>query len=154
MLLCNFETWTLKASTKEKLLIFEMGCLRRIKGVTRRDPIRNVDIRKELKLKIDLVQRIQRKRLRYFGYVNRMTPDRLPHIALFGHVHGEKLERTTRKRWINNLREYGDELGKNIAEACRFAASDREVWRSSVLRLSEYDLMTSSGHLLTNFLAN
>ena len=32
VLLYNSETWTLKESTKKKLLVFEMGCLRRIKG--------------------------------------------------------------------------------------------------------------------------
>ena len=64
--------------------------MRRIKGVTRRDRIRNVDIREELKIKIDVVQRIQRKRLHYFGHVNRMAPNRLPYIALFGHVYIEK----------------------------------------------------------------
>ena len=73
VLLYNSETWTLKESTKKKLLVFEMGCLRRIKGVTRRDRIRNVDIREELKIKIDIVQRIQRKRLRYFGHNEQTT---------------------------------------------------------------------------------
>ena len=123
-----------------------MGCLRRIKGVTRRDRIRNVDIREELKIKIDVIQRIQRKRLRYFGHVNRMAPNRLPYIALFGHVHGQRKRGRPRKRWINNLREDCDELGLNVVEACRLAASDRAVWRSSVLRLSERGLVPSPGH--------
>jgi hypothetical protein len=52
-----------------------MGCLRRIKGITRRNCIRNVDIREEFKIRIDVAQRIQKKKLRYFGHVNRMTPD-------------------------------------------------------------------------------
>ena len=61
MLLYNSEMWTLKESTKKELLVFEMGCLRRIKGVTRRDRIRNVDISEELKIKIDVAQIIQGK---------------------------------------------------------------------------------------------
>ena len=114
-----------------------MGCLRRIKGVTRRDRIRNVDIRAELKINVDIIQRIQRKGLRYFGHVNGMAPSRLPHIALFGHVHGERKRGRPRKRWINNLREDCEEMGLDVVEACRLAASDRDVWRKSVLRLSE-----------------
>jgi len=120
-----------------------MGCLRRIKGVARRDRIRNVDIREELKITIDVVQRIQRKRLRYFGHVCRMSPNRLPYIALFEHGHGERKRGRPRKRWINNLKEDCDELGLNVVEACRLAASDRDVWRSSVLRLSERGLPSS-----------
>ena len=65
VLLYNSETWTLKEATKKKLQVFEMGCLRKIKGVTRRDKIRNVDIRKELGITTDIVQKIQARRLRY-----------------------------------------------------------------------------------------
>ena len=36
-------------------------------------------------MEIDVVQRIQKKRLGYFGHVVRMNPERLPHVALFGH---------------------------------------------------------------------
>ena len=64
-----------------------MGCLRKIKGVTRRDKIRNVDIRKELGITTDIVQKIQARRLRYYGHVVRMKAERLPNIALFGRVH-------------------------------------------------------------------
>ena len=103
----------------------------------------NVDVRAELMVKIDVVQKIQRKRLRYFGHVNRMATDRLPYIALFGRVHGERRRGRPRKRWINNLKEDCGELGMNLVEACRLAASDRDVWRRSVWRLSERGLPSS-----------
>ena len=72
VLLYNSETWTLKATTKKKLLVFVMSCLRTIKG-GRRDRIRNIDIRTEFRVNTDVVQQIQRKRLRYFGHVNIMA---------------------------------------------------------------------------------
>ena len=40
-----------------------MGCLRKIKGVTRRDRIINVDIRKELGITTDIVQYKQEYRV-------------------------------------------------------------------------------------------
>ena len=40
-LLYNSETWTLRETQKQRLRVFEMACLRRIEGVTRRDKIRN-----------------------------------------------------------------------------------------------------------------
>ena len=58
VLLCNSETWTLKETTKKKLLVFETSCLSRIKGAARRDRIRNTDIRAELRVNSDVVQKI------------------------------------------------------------------------------------------------
>ena len=44
-ILCyNSETWTLTAETNRQLRIFEMGCLRRILGVTRRDYISHFEL--------------------------------------------------------------------------------------------------------------
>src|SRR5258706_4338116 len=113
-----------------------MNCLRKIKGITRRDRIRNADVKAELKIDMDIVQRIQRKRLKYFGHVVRMKPDRFPNIALFGHVHGTRKRGRPKKRWKNNLDEDLAQMGLNIVEACSIAASDRDKWRNSVLRLS------------------
>jgi len=48
---------------------FEMGRLRRIMDVTQRDHIKNMDIRANLDITEDIVERIQARRLRYFGHV-------------------------------------------------------------------------------------
>ena len=45
ILFYNSETWTLTAETNRQLRVFEMGYLRRIVDDTRRDHIKNVDIR-------------------------------------------------------------------------------------------------------------
>jgi Reverse transcriptase (RNA-dependent DNA polymerase) len=45
VLLYNSETWSLTEAAKRKLRVFEMGCLRQIKGITRRDRTRNEDIK-------------------------------------------------------------------------------------------------------------
>ena len=140
ILLYNSETWTLREADKGKLRVFEMDCLRKIQGITRRDRKRNDDIRRELGMEIDGVQRIQKKRLGYFGHVVRMNPERLPNVALFGHVHGTRRRGRPKKRWVNNLDEDLDEMGLNIIEACRLAASDRNEWRDAVLGLSERGL--------------
>jgi len=65
ILLYNAETWTLKEEHKRKLKVFEMSDLRRICGITRRDRRRNVDIKQELGVNLDIVQRFQRRRLTY-----------------------------------------------------------------------------------------
>ena len=50
----------------------EMGCLRQVVDVSRRDHIKNEDIRAHLGITQDIVERIQERRLRYFGHVVRM----------------------------------------------------------------------------------
>ena len=69
-----------------------------------------------------------------------MNPERLPNVALFGHVHGKRRRGRPKKRWLNNLDEDLEEMGLNIVEACRLAASDRNGWRDAVLGLSERGL--------------
>ena len=86
VLLYNSETWVLKESDKRVLLAFEMMCLRRIEGISKRDRKRNLDIRKGLGMQTGVVNRIQQRRLRYFGHVARMNCDRYPQIAMPGRV--------------------------------------------------------------------
>jgi hypothetical protein len=140
ILLYNSETWILREADKSKLRVFEMNCLRKIQGVTRKDRKRNDDIRRELGMEIDVVQRIQKKRLGYFGHVVRIKSERLPNVALFGQVHGTRRRGRPKKRWQNNLDEGLDEMGLNIVEACRLAASDRNGWRDAVLGQSQRGL--------------
>ena len=122
---------------QEKLRVFEMSCLRKIKEGTRRDIFRNTEIRRELKVETDVIQRIQRRRLRYFGHVMRMSGERLPAIAFSGNVHGSRKRGRPKKRWEDNLKADLDEMGHTMVEAIRLASSDRDVWRKSVLGLSE-----------------
>jgi Domain of unknown function (DUF6451) len=41
VLLYNSETWTLTEKQIRRLKVFEMACLRKLEGVTRRDGVRN-----------------------------------------------------------------------------------------------------------------
>src|SRR6476469_3530738 len=101
LLLYNSETWTLREDTKQRLRVFEMGCLRRILGVTRRDRIRNAHVRERLNLSTDIVQRVAERRLRFFGYVVRMPAHRLPLVAIQVQVHGKRSRRRSQRRWID-----------------------------------------------------
>src|SRR6476661_600134 len=65
LLLYNSETWTLREDTKQRLTVFEMGCLQRILGVTRTDRIRNAHVRERLNLSTDIVQRVAEQREDY-----------------------------------------------------------------------------------------
>ena len=60
-LLYNTETWTMKEKQKQRLRVFEMACLWKIEGFTRRDRIRNEEIFKRLNIiiGIGLIDRIR-----------------------------------------------------------------------------------------------
>lgn len=131
VLLYNAETWTLKETTKQRLRVFEMSCLRRIGGVTRRDRIRNTTIKERLGVRQDVIQRVAKERLRYFGHVMRMDQHRLPNIALHGRVHGQRNRGRPKKRWLDNIVEDCKELGITLAEAMK-KTRDRDVWRAII----------------------
>jgi len=91
ILLYNAETWTLTEELNKRLRIFKMSCLRRIAGVTRQDCIRNEVIRSNLKIRRDIVQNVQSRRLSYFGHVARMGQNLI-------HCHAWSLEWMQKKR--------------------------------------------------------
>ena len=74
----NTETWTLKEEIKRRLSVFEMTCLRRIEGVTRKDRIRNEQIKERVKCTQDVVSKIQQRRLRYIGHICVVNDERYP----------------------------------------------------------------------------
>src|SRR6218665_3817068 len=104
-ILYNAETWTMKEKQKQRLRVFEMACLRKIEGVTRRDRIRIEEIFNGLNIRIGIIDRIRNKRLRYFGHLNWMKNERYPKIAYNGYVHGTRKRGRQKKRWIDMIRE-------------------------------------------------
>ena len=65
-------------ATKSRLKVFEMACLRKILGVTCRDRTRNAEICSQLNLAKTINQRLQQRRLCYFGHIVRMKDARYP----------------------------------------------------------------------------
>jgi exonuclease III len=129
----NSETWTMKKENVERLKVFEMACLRRIAGISRRDRIRNTDIRQRLGITVDLAQKVQKRRLKYFGHVERMGAERYPHIVLHGRISGVRSRGRPRKRWLDNVEQDCNQRGKTLIEATR-VARDRAEWRVFVSR--------------------
>jgi len=133
IVLYNAETWTLKEEHKRKLRVFEMSVLRRICGITRRDRRRNVDIKQELDVKLDIVQRLQR-RLTYFGHVARVNNSRYANILLHGYGSGQRTRGRPKKKWVDNIKEDCTEIGITINEVMTLTG-DRNTCRSTVLNL-------------------
>jgi hypothetical protein len=76
----------------------EMKFLREILGKTRRDKIRNDDIREQLKVD-DIKNYIERNRLKWYGHVMRMSEERIPRRTLEMKLRGRRPRGRTRTRW-------------------------------------------------------
>ena len=57
---------------ERRLLVAEMAWLRRIRGRSRRERIRNEKTREELGAEETVVEKIKRRRLTWFGHVERI----------------------------------------------------------------------------------
>ena len=135
ILLYGAETWTLKREDENRLLTFEMMCLRKIMGVTRRDRIRNTTIRKTLGVEFSILDRITRKRLHYFGHVQRMPPSRLPKMAFECLIQGVRPRGRPQKRWRDCLLDDCIRTNLNSIVNASRTADDRTVWRDIVMRM-------------------
>ena len=128
------ETWTLKKKDEQRLLVFEMACLRKIQGVTRLDKVRNTAISESLNFHISLVNRVRAKQLSYFGHVQRMPSFRYPNITLEGIIPDIRPRGRPPMRWLDNIKTNCDFVGQDsVVEAGRVARAGT-VWKRLVAR--------------------
>jgi hypothetical protein len=115
------ETW------KARVTAMEMKFLRRIVGKTRRDKIRNSVIREELNEE-SIIERIEKKQLKWYGHVQRMEETRLTKRVTETKVQGRRARGRPRKSWEEQLRGMMMERGKTEKQV-RGMVQDRVVYR-------------------------
>ena len=71
------ESWIINKRIESRITASEMKCLRKIQGVTKRDKLRNQNIRNQLQTK-PVVENIIEKSLKWIGHVIRMKDERIP----------------------------------------------------------------------------
>jgi len=125
------ECWTLRKEDERRLLVAEMTWLRRIRGRSRRERIRNEKTKEELGAEEMVIKKIKRRRPTWFGHVERMEGKRLPNSALHRHVRGERSRGIQRKRWMGNVREDLEEKGIQLSMAYG-KTKNREVLRNII----------------------
>ena len=134
VLLYGSETWTLTTKLKSKIQATEMRVLRLIYGVTRRDRIRNDNIRQALKVE-SVLAIIERNQLRWYGHVQRMPDTRDPKRI---HKWKPKKKRPIgrpRKRWEDKIKEITQRVEKDF-NAVKSMTQNRTEWRRLIQRLS------------------
>jgi len=98
------QTWTLNKKTERKIITTEMKCLRRAAKVSRRDKIRNVEVRKMVGIQ-PTMNFIQEQRLRWFGHLMRMPPNQPALKCYNSQLSGTRARGRPRKRWMDGIKE-------------------------------------------------
>ena len=129
VILYGAETWTLRRTEENKLLTTEMTCLRRIRGISRRDKIRNNSIREMVGIKKNILETLEERRLRWYGHVRRMQRERIPQKAMTTYVEGKRTKGRQRKRWIQGVDEALEKRGTTL-KGIHQGVYDRELWKA------------------------
>lgn len=131
ILLYGSECWTMRKEDERRISVAEMSWLRKIRGVSRLQHIRNEDIRSQLGVRETMVERVKTRRLQWFGHVSRMNSERLPYLALHTQLEGNRSRGRQRTRWRDNVRKDIEEKGLEFRKALSLV-KDREKWMEFV----------------------
>ena len=128
VLLYGSETWILTKKLKSRIQATEMRVLRLIHGVTKRDRIRNENIRSTLSVE-SILTIIERNQLRWYGHVLRM-PDARDTKRMYDWKPRKKRPiGRPRKRWEDQIREITQKEESNFQKV-KALTLDRTKWRS------------------------
>lgn len=119
------ESWILNNQTKSKIQALEMRYLRAVKGVTRRDRIKNEKIREELGVE-PILQSIERQKLKWFGHMTRMEEERLAKRVWLARPRHKRKRGRPRKTWDSTVEESLRKRGISWNDARRMAKNKKE----------------------------
>ena len=126
-LLYGSECWPITKAQEQKLSVAEMRMLRWMTGHTRLDRIRNVEIRREIRV-ASIVDKLRESRLRWFGHVSRRpvsAPVRRCEILNLGDF--RRGRGRPKKSWLEVIRH-----DLNLLNLSEDMTSDRDHWRRSI----------------------
>ncbi|XP_075093167.1 uncharacterized protein LOC142177455 [Nicotiana tabacum] len=126
-MLYGTECWPVKISHIQRMKVAEMRMLRWMCGHTRKDKIRNEDIREKVGV-APMEDKMREARLRWFGHIQRRNTDapvrRCERLAVVGTRRGRG---RPKKYWGEVIRQ--DMTRLRVTED---TALNRELWRSSI----------------------
>src|SRR6218665_423100 len=100
------ETWTIKKTDKDKILAFEMYCYRRMLHLNWTMKVTNMEVRKRLNIKTDLMQTIMKRKFGLFEHICRMENSRKIKSVMLGITDGKGRRGRPNMEWIDNIKEW------------------------------------------------
>ncbi|XP_063863902.1 uncharacterized protein LOC135102550 [Scylla paramamosain] len=114
--------WPIKKAQRNKLEVAEMGMLRWMLGVTRRDKVRNNFIRGTAKV-TEVTKKVQERRMRWFGHIKRREEGYVGRRILDMEMEGRRRRDRPKKRLKDRI---GEELKKRGLSGEE--VGDRALW--------------------------
>ena len=124
------ETWTLKQKDVSKILAFEMRCYRRALCINWTQKVRNLEVRQKIGAEHNLIQKVMKRKLSFFGHVCRMDDKRLVKNVIFGRMEGMNRRGRPCREWLDDVSDWCNE---KVHVLYRWA-QDRRMWRGIVER--------------------
>ncbi|KAI2650200.1 putative 149 kDa protein [Labeo rohita] len=148
ILLYGSETWVILKQDLNKLEVFQMRCLRQILQVSLRDRISNNEIRHRCHDQPSIDEQIQRRQLRWFGHVCRMSDHRLPHRPLWRQCpdHWRIRRDAPKKIWVKQI-EHDLKSRRLNFEQAKTVATDRQAWKKITGCIVKTDLQQQPADL-------
>ena len=119
------ECWTARKKEEQILEKTKMRILRRIKGVTLRDRVKSVDIRKQLG-ESSIQEKVRETRLRWYGHMQRMEENEVRAVGDM-RVPGKRPRGRPSARWMDGVRRDMQALRITPEDA-----QDRTFWKSRI----------------------
>lgn len=126
------ESWVLTQRQKSKIQATEMKFLRRVKGVTRRDKVRNTKIREELGVAA-ITDFIEQRQLGWWGHLQRMSDSRPVKQVWEARVQAEKKRGRPRQTWDKMVGNVIKTRNSTWNEA-KVVARDRRKWKEFIYK--------------------
>jgi len=133
------ETWVLKETIIQKLLVFERKILRRIFGPTKENQIWRIRTSKELDKLIkhkNIVNYIKAWRLSWFGHVQRMPDTRTVKKIFKQKPLTKRPQGRPKYRWEDNIKQVICQMKIKNWIAC---AQDRGKWKEVVEKVKTFN---------------
>lgn len=125
------ESWVLTKNQKSKIQAIEMRYLRRTKGITRKDRIRNQQVREELGVTKSVLEFIEQRQLSWWGHLQRLDSKR-PVKQIWEAKPDQKRGRGRPKEtWDSAVGKILKKKGKTWQEA-KVLAREKKEWRKFV----------------------
>ena len=121
------ECWALNKRDEKRLEVTEMNMLRRMLGVTRRDRLRNEEVRERTGMQENIVKVVERSKMRWYGHVVRKGERDVVRRAMDCPVMGKRNRGRQPRRWKDWVKARTKELGVGREDAL-----DRKRWRGIV----------------------